>query len=335
MSVNPYAAPAVPPPGGGFTPPAAGAGPAQPFGSTEVIGVAFEHVKRHAGVLIGATLLMGLIRAPITYTPAALILGRVLSPVDTELQLVTLVCSVLAQVVGAYFGAGFARIGLAIVRQQEPSLGLLFTAKGAGRNIVLGLLLGLFGSIGTVIRLVAVAAGVAELTYLANAWMLIALVPFILVWLAISQTTYFIVDKDLSLGDAVRASVEATRGKRGEIFVATLLGGLLLVAGAFACGLGLLVSVPVFMMIFPVIYARLTGQDPAATFGNPGGGYGAGPGWGYGGPPGGGYGGPPGGGYGGPPGGGYGGPPGGGYGGPPAGGYGPPGGGYGGPTGGS
>ena len=269
MSVNPYAAPAVPPPGGGFTPPAAGAGPAQPFGSTEVIGVAFEHVKRHAGLLIGATLLMGLIRAPITYTPAALILGRVLSPVDMELQLVTLVCSVLAQVVGAYFATGFARIGLAI-----------------------------------------------------------------------SQTTYFIVDKDLSLGDAVRASVEATRGKRGEIFVATLLGGLLLVAGAFACGLGLLVSVPVFMMIFPVIYARLTGQDPAATFGNPGGGYGAGPGWGYGGPPGGGYGGPPGGGsggpagggYGGPPAGGYGGPPGGGYSGPPAGGYGPTGGGYGGPS---
>ena len=327
MNYNPYAPP-EPPRDGAFASPAAGtlSGTPQPFGATEVIGAAWEHFKRHAGLLIGATLVMGLIQAPFTYAPTALIMAQVLSPSSMEFHVTTLVCSLVNQVLSAYLAIGFARMALAIVRGQEPSFGYLFAGKGAGRNIVLTLGVGLITTIAALIRIVAAGTGVPEITFVATGWTLIMFIPLVLVWLAVSQASYFIVDKDMGLGEAIRASIDVTRGKRGEIFLTALLGGLLFVAGAFACGIGVLVTCPVYLMVFPIVYARLTGQDP--SYGGYGGGFG-----GYGAPPAGGFGG---GGYGAPPAGGFGGPPGG-FGGPPrgdGGGYGPPpqgGGGYGGP----
>jgi uncharacterized membrane protein len=320
MNYNPYAPP-QPPPDGAFASPQAGplSGTPQNFSSTEVIGAAWELFKRHAGLLIGAMMVMGLIQAPITYAPTVLFMAKVLSPLSVEFHVTTLVCSLVNQVVSAYLGVGFARMAIAIVRGQEPSFGYLFAGKGAGRNIVLSLGMGLFTTVATLIRIVAAGTGISEITVVASGWTVVMLVPLVLVWLAVSQAPYFIVDKDMGLGDAVRASIDATRGKRGELFLTALLGGLLFVAGALACGIGVLVTCPIYLMIFPIVYTRLTGQDPSyGGYGGFAGGFGA-----PGGPP-------PAGGFGGPPGG-YGG---GGYG-PPSqgGGYGPPGGGYGGPQG--
>jgi hypothetical protein len=290
----------------------------QNFSSTEVIGAAWELFKRHAGLLIGAMIVLGILQAPFAYAPTALIMSQeFLSPSSVEFHVTTLVCSLINQVLRAYLAVGFARMALAIVRGQEPSFGYQFAGKGAGRNIVLSLGMGLFTTVATVLRIVAAGTGISELTFMASGWTVVMLVPLVLVWLAVSQAPYFIVDKDMGLGDAIQASIDATRGKRGEIFLTALLGGLLFVAGAFACGIGVLVTCPIYLMIFPIVYARLTGQDPSyGGYGGFAGGFGA-----SGGPP-------PAGGFGGPPGG-YGG---GGYGPPPqGGGYGPPGGGYGGP----
>lgn len=315
MSFNPYAPPAPPaspPPGGSFDAvPTAGQGAPQPFNASEVVGAAWERFKEHSGFLIGAVVVMGLVRAPFTYAPTALALAKVISMTSVEFHALTLLCSLIVQVVGAFLGIGFARIGLAIVRREAPRFGDLFAGKGAGRNIVLTLGLGSLMTASTLIRVVGALTGVPELMSIATVWTVLTLVPFVLVWLAVSQATYFIADKDMGLGEAIRASLAATRGKRAEIFLASLLGGLLFFAGAMACGFGLLVTGPVFMMIYPVIYARLTGQDPAYA------GYGGGPGGysgGFSGAPGAGWGpqsaSPYGGGYGPPPAGGYGAPPG-------------------------
>jgi hypothetical protein len=192
---------------------------------------------------------------------------------------------------------------------SSARFGDLFVGKGAGRNIGLGLGLGSSTTVPSLVLIVAMLSGDRDLFSIAEridkVLGVLALVPNVLLWLAVSQATYFIADKDMSLGDAVRASLAATRGKRTKIFLASLLGGLLFVAGAMACGVGLFVTGPVFLMIYPVIYARLTGQDPAyAGSGGPGGGDAApGAGWGGLSPPLGGENGPPpAGGYGAPPG---------------------------------
>lgn len=311
MTFNPYAPPSPPLPGAPFEAvPTGSHGSPQPFNASEVVGAAWERFKEHSGFLIGVVVVMGLVRAPFTYAPTALALAKVISMTGVEFHLLTLVCSLVVQVFAGYLGIGFARIGLAIVRRQAPRFGDLFSGKGAGRNIALTLALGSLTTASSLIRILGVLADVPELHSIASVWMMLTLVPILLAWLAVSQATYFIADKDMSLGDAIRASLAATRGKRAEIFLASLLGGLLFFAGAMACGFGLLVTGPVFMMIFPVIYARLTGQDPAYV------GYGGGPGGysGGGGAPGAGWGAqspsPYGGGYGPPPAGGYGAPPG-------------------------
>lgn len=125
--------------------------------------------------------------------------------------------------------------------------------------------LGLGGTVGALLRIGSVAAmeatGIDEIGLLPGVWNMLVIVPFIWLSLAVSLTPFFIVDRDMPLGEALRASLAATHGKRGDIFVASLLGGLVVLAGAAACGIGVAVSYPIFAMMFPVIYMRLTGQD--------------------------------------------------------------------------
>jgi hypothetical protein len=178
------------------------------------------------------------------------------------------------------------------------------------------------------------------------------IIPGIIVSLGLSFAQFYIVDQNMGPIDALKASWEATKGHKLQLFLFGLVAILMMIGGYLACCIGAFVALPLVMIAWATIYTRISGtagtgfpgemQPPQGPYGGggygpPGGGppgYGGPPGGGYGGPPGGGYGGPPSGGFGAPPGGGYGGPPGGGYGGPPGGGYGgPPGGGYGGPPG--
>ena len=79
--------------------------------------------------------------------------------------------------------------------------------------------------------------------------------------MANSNNDFRILDKDLSILQAIRASLDVTRGNRLNIFAAGFLAGLIMMAGVFACGLGLFATMPLGTLVFVVIYARLTGQD--------------------------------------------------------------------------
>jgi hypothetical protein len=123
MNFNPYAAPAPPsppPPGGSFEPVAtAGQGAPQPFAASEVVGAAWERFKENAGLLIGVLVVTVLVRAPFMFAPAYLL--KTTRMTGIEFRALGLACSLLDQVVEAYVGVGFARIGLAIVRREVPS----------------------------------------------------------------------------------------------------------------------------------------------------------------------------------------------------------------------
>ena len=94
--------------------------------------------------------------------------------------------------------------------------------------------------------------------------------------LAYGQAPSLIVDKRLGFFEALRQSASITRGHRANIFVAGLLGMLVFIAGGFACGIGMVVSGPLFYVILAVLYVRLTGQDPngmSTTYGQNNGAY--------------------------------------------------------------
>jgi hypothetical protein len=283
------------------------------WGASEVMGNAWTATKANLGVLIGAFIVMGMITSVIQQVLQAIFGGghqpspeelRGIHDFQDYMRLVqgmqgSPLPQILAQIPGAFLTAGILKIHLSVARGQAPQFGDLFSGgprflSMLGTQILVGL---------------AVIVGFIFL-----------IVPGIYLALAFSQAQYYVVDKGMNPIDAMKASFEATKGQKGNLFVYGLLACVVGFLGLCACCVGIIVAVPVIQVGMAMIYTRLTGTAYAQgpTYGPPGG-------WG---PPGGfgpgGYGGPPPGAYG-PPGG-YG-PPAGGYGPPGGGGYGPPGGG--------
>jgi hypothetical protein len=217
--------------------------------------------------------------------------------------------TIVGIVVGAFFRVGLVRINLAAARGQKPNFADLFSGGPLFLRMV-GLQLLLM-----VAYLVGCAAFVVGMVFVA---------------LALCLADYYAVDANMGVIDAMKASYEATKGNRGNIFVFGLVVFGISLVGMLACCVGVLIAGAVASVAMAIIYTRLSGRggaaappQPMAPQGYPpaGGGYPpqGGAGGGYPPPGGGGYGPPPGGGgYGPPPGGGQGGPP------PQGGGWGPP-----------
>lgn len=234
------------------------------FSAPSVVASALAHFKENAALLMSAALVWFVPMAMLGYLPVTLVSTSALRPESVGYYGASFGVVVANHVVGAYFGIGFARMGLAIVRGEHPSFGYLFAGKGFGRFLGLSIALAAPGWLGPALDIVGAAIQAPGLHEVASWWGLIWLLPAALVWLPLSQAVYFIFDKDMGAAQAVRASIAATRGKRLGIFLASFLAGLIGVSGVLGCCVGLVATVPLAMMVFPVMYARLTGQDPNA-----------------------------------------------------------------------
>jgi hypothetical protein len=84
--------------------------------------------------------------------------------------------------------------------------------------------------------------------------------------LRLSQFFYLIIDRDASILDSLRISYEITRGKAGMIFVIYLLTGALNFAGALACLIGMIFTLPFGVLLLIVTYLALTGQPTADPY---------------------------------------------------------------------
>jgi uncharacterized membrane protein len=144
--------------------------------------------------------------------------------------------------VGSYIAGGVASFVLKVARGQPVSFGEVFSGgKYFGRMIV--------GSVGFY---VATAIG-----------LILCIVPGYIVMLGLSMYTFLIVDQGLPGIDALKKSWELTKGHKVNIFVFGLLGFLVILAGALACGIGiLLVSYPMLMIGASYIYLKLKGEEP-------------------------------------------------------------------------
>jgi uncharacterized membrane protein len=318
--------------------------PAQAWAVGEVIGIGWNAFKANWATLIFAPMVAGVI----AYVPLALCMGIGSAINDqTVTPILMLLGELLFFVAFAFFMPGILRLALAAGRGQPVAFGMVF--KGGDRFIAcLGAMF-----------LVALATDIG---------IMLCIVPGVILGLGLSLTMWLVVDQNMGVIDAMKKSWELTKGQKGAIFVFQLAATGVMLLGELACGVGMLVAMPIIMVASAVVYMRIAGAGapamaapmgampqqmgmgmpaPAGYGAPPAGGFGGGygpqgggappAGGGYGGPPGGGmppgggggYG-PPGGGM--PPGGGGYGPPGGGM--PPGGGYGPPGGGGYGPPGG-
>jgi uncharacterized membrane protein len=92
--------------------------------------------------------------------------------------------------------------------------------------------------------------------------MLLCFVPGIIVALGVVLYGALIVDQDMAGIDAVKKSWEMTKGHKVNIFLFGLIGIGVMIAGALACGIGvLLVSIPMGYVGMASIYLRIKGEN--------------------------------------------------------------------------
>lgn len=91
------------------------------------------------------------------------------------------------------------------------------------------------------------------------ACVILGVVGMIFVSVRLYLFPYVLVDRDCGAVDSVRASFEISRGHALELFGVGLLSGLIGISGILACGVGLLFTYPLSLLIAATAYALLAG----------------------------------------------------------------------------
>jgi len=152
--------------------------------------------------------------------------------------LVSFVLYVYAQIVGA----GLIRGALGVTNGQPFKAADVFKFTNLGAVIVTSLLVGLGVFIGSIL----------------------CYVPGLIFAFLTQYSLYFLIDRNLSPVDAIKASIDLVRNNLGPTIIWYLVSVLIITVGAAVCGVGLLVAVPLVLLGTAHMYKTLTGQAVAA-----------------------------------------------------------------------
>lgn len=154
---------------------------------------------------------------------------------------------------------GALGVGLLVVAAQLSGAGFLRGALGVteGRTFEPRTVLSTEAAGPVLLTSLAIAAA----TFLGS---LLCYLPGLAVAFLTQWSLYFVIDRELAPGAAIRASVDLVRTRLTESLVWFVVGGLVVAAGAALCGVGLLVALPVVMLGGAYSYRVLTGQEIVA-----------------------------------------------------------------------
>ncbi|WP_148611341.1 hypothetical protein [Nocardioides rubriscoriae] len=158
--------------------------------------------------------------------------------------------SIFASAIGSFLfffvyqviGAGIIRGSLAITEGRPFEYTELFKTDKIGPVIITSLITGAIVFIGT----------------------LLCFLPGIIASFLLSYSLYFVIDKDLSPVDAIKASVDLVTKNLGTALVWAIVAFAITLVGAILCGVGLIVAIPVSIIGTAYTYKLLTGQQVAA-----------------------------------------------------------------------
>lgn len=257
------------PPGGGFGGPPQGGPPGGGFGNQSdqwdvgsAVGYGWSKFQANAGQMIIAALAI--------FAGAVVILGAgyllVFVALSGDAECVTrdpdlgycveystggagffLTMVLLALTYGLFFiyaqviGAGMIRASLNVTNGQPFRTADVFKFDNLGPVIVTSILVGIGVMVGTIA------------CYL----------PGIIIAFLTSYSLYFVVDKNMSPVDAIKASFELVTKNFGSTIIWYLVSGVIITVGAILCGIGLLVAIPVVLVGTAYTYKKLTGQPVA------------------------------------------------------------------------
>lgn len=190
---------------------------------------------------------------------------------NAGLALLSLLVTLISAVYGVWINIGQVLFMLHVGRGRQAPLNLIFAgAPYILRIIGASLLVGLI--IMGVILIGLIPGGVAWAIAGGNSpvWPIVlvafggvAVVVAIVISIRLSQFYYLIVDRNAGVMDALRISLDVTRGNEGLVFLIGFLTLPINLLGALACGVGLLFTVPFTILLMVVMYLALTGQSAA------------------------------------------------------------------------
>ncbi len=245
-----YGAP-PPPPGTGFNDPNA-----RPYSPTDAVAYGWNKFKANPAPLLVGTLILLLVAGAISVV-ANIIASAIfvsdpsatINPDTGQLEvtggggfiasiLVSTLISLVAGIVAQIIAAGLVKGALDTTDGRQVSLGTMFEGWDKGKVAVAAVLVSVATSIGT----------------------LLCYFPGLVVGFLFSYTMFFVVDRDLSPVDAIKASVSFVTSNLGPTLLFYLLGVLVVLAGAILCGVGLLAAIPIAVIGAAFTYRRLNNQ---------------------------------------------------------------------------
>ncbi|TWG92690.1 putative membrane protein [Nocardioides sp. J9] len=245
------------PPGGGF----GGPGQAQPWDVGSAVSYGWSKFQQNMGQMILAALAI-FVGAVVIYAIAffAIIIpagdsdyscrfnsaGEYVCSGDSGglgiiglivLALLYVVFFIYAQVIGA----GLIREALAVTEGRPFTTAGVFKFQNIGNVIVTSLLVGVGTFIGTIL----------------------CVLPGIIFAFMTMFSLFFVVDKNLSPVDAIKASIDLVKNNVGSTIIWYLVAYVIALVGAVLCGIGLLVAIPVILVGTAYTYKKLSGQPVA------------------------------------------------------------------------
>jgi uncharacterized membrane protein len=255
-----YGAPAPPPPppsdpyGGAGSGGASGYGapPENPYGQpapgsyspTDAIGYGWRQFTASPSTLLVPVLVVGICLIIVAAIIEIIVDGALLSSGSGfGARLVAAgIASALISLISQLLVAGLYKGGVAVADGRGFSLGALFEGWDKTQVVIAGVMIGLLTLVGTI------------LCYF----------PALLVGFFTQFTLLFIVDKQMSAVDAIKASFRLCMDNLGNTILFYLLAIVVILVGTLVCFVGLLVAVPVVLVGIAYTYRRLQGEQVAA-----------------------------------------------------------------------
>jgi uncharacterized membrane protein len=153
-----------------------------------------------------------------------------------------IILQVISFLVGIIFGMGLIRAALAVTEGRTPEVNMLFMTDGFGVYLVASILVVLGIVLGFVLLIV----------------------PGVILAIMWHFFGYVIVENPTSGPiDAMKRSAEITRGHRWQLFGLGLLLMLINIAGALACGVGIIFTYGITAIAVAYTYKVLSGEPVA------------------------------------------------------------------------
>lgn len=208
----------------------------------EAIKFGWEKVKEHP-ISVAIALVFALISQVIGFITGGIKLALIMGMDDQHAAQIIGVFIDLASIpfsmaLTAYLTIGVVRISMNVLAGRPPELPQLFSGTEFLVPMVLAALLVGLGTM---------------------AGMFLCIVPGVIIALGTQFYGFCVVDRRLGAWEAIVESWRLTDGFKGQLFVFALLAFLVMFAGLIACGVGVLVAIPVLWFAHARIYDILSG----------------------------------------------------------------------------